>query len=240
MLSQRKEMIERHIKTHTERSNDDYSAVAVLESFLRSKGRINTSFSRGDKWPNTDGTFEFVSKPDISRRPKQNFFVQIKGTHVYDEKDGIVKYSLKSLAFPAFICLDVTLDPGILFVILNPDQRGKERIFWKYMSVNFLNSINFENESTTISFTPEEEIFDTDESIDIFCNKLESIINHHSFVNKLDTTDYSEKDVKKIIFACNEDITESIDRLDILNDTRDKVSRRILTRLGDLCKATLL
>ena len=29
---------------------------------------------------NFDGTFEFVADPSISRRPKQNFFVQIKGT----------------------------------------------------------------------------------------------------------------------------------------------------------------
>lgn len=33
---------------------------------------------------------------------------------------------------------------------------------------------------------------------------------------------------------------ESIDRLDIFNDTRDGVSRRILKRLDDLCTAALL
>ena len=141
MLNQSKEIIKRHIKTHTERSADDQAAVSVLKTFLRSNGKINTSFAEGDKWPNHDGAFEFVPNPDVSRQPKQNFFVQIKGTQRYTEKDGIVKYSLKDLAFPAFICLEVSLDPGILFVVLNPEQRGSERVFWKYMSVDFLNYI---------------------------------------------------------------------------------------------------
>lgn len=43
MLDQTNANIERHIKTHTERSDDDRSAVSVLETFLRSNGRINTS-----------------------------------------------------------------------------------------------------------------------------------------------------------------------------------------------------
>lgn len=76
----------------------------VLRTFLRSNGKINTDFSCDDKWPNTDGTFEFVSKPYASRKPEQNFFVQIKGTHTYTEKDGGIKYLLKSLAFPAILC----------------------------------------------------------------------------------------------------------------------------------------
>lgn len=96
------------------------------------------------KWPNIDGTLEFVENPLITRRPKQNFFVQIKGTHLYTETDNGIKYSLKSLAFPAFIYLDVTLDPGLLFVVLNPDCRGEERVFWKYMSVDFVNTLNYE------------------------------------------------------------------------------------------------
>lgn len=67
MLDQTNANIERHIKTHSVRSDDDRSAVSVLETFLRSNGRINTSFTSDDKWPNHDGTFEFVPDPDISR-----------------------------------------------------------------------------------------------------------------------------------------------------------------------------
>lgn len=35
MLDQTNANIERHIKTHTERSDDDRAAVSVLETFLR-------------------------------------------------------------------------------------------------------------------------------------------------------------------------------------------------------------
>ena len=104
-----------------------------------------------------------IAEPDVSRRPKQNFFVQIKGSHSYREDNGKIKYSLQSLGFPATMAMDVTLDPGILFVVLDPDKRGSERVFWKYMSVDYINSIDFSKESTTVVFEPSEEIYNTDE-----------------------------------------------------------------------------
>lgn len=118
MYSDNEELIQHHIATHSERSAEDRAAVSTLETFLTSGGRINTNFSCDDKWPNHDGTFEFVSNPEISRRPEQNFIVQIKGTHNYRENDEIISYSLNSLAFPAFIASEVTADPGILFIVL--------------------------------------------------------------------------------------------------------------------------
>ena len=72
------EQLKRHIKTHTERSEDDANAVSTLEFFLRSDARINCTFSKRDKWPNIDGTFELVPNPELSRRPKQNIIVQNK------------------------------------------------------------------------------------------------------------------------------------------------------------------
>ena len=240
MLDQTNANIKRHVKTHTECSDDDRAAVPVFETFLRSNGRINTSFASDDKWPNHDNTFEFVPNPDISRRPKQTFYVQIKGTRNYTKREGVIKYTLKDLAFPAFICDRVSLDPGILFVILNPAERGNERVFWKYMSPNFLNSIDFAKGSMTVSFSPEEEILNDDESVLAFCKRLEEIVERHSFVNQLERHSYSFEEAKRIVEACDEEITESIDNLSILNKNRDNISRRILTRLNDLCISALL
>lgn len=240
MIQQARDKVKKHIKTHSEHSVEERAAISLLGTFLNPGGRINTSFAANDTWPNHDGTFEFISNPDVSRRPKQNFFVQIKGTSVYTEKDGIIKYSLKSLAFPAYICDNVSFDPGILFVVLDPDQRGSQRVFWKYMSVDFINSINFDQDSMTIAFSANEEILNTDESVAAFCEKLEMIIDQHSFINQLDSRNYTRRDVEGIIAVCDTEITESIERLDIFNDTRDGVSRRILRRLDDLCSAALL
>lgn len=78
MNSNISELYERHISTHTEHSAEDRAAVSTLEGFLNSGGKINTNFSCNDKWPNHDGTFEFVPNPEISRIPEQNFIVQIK------------------------------------------------------------------------------------------------------------------------------------------------------------------
>ena len=157
------DLIQQHIATHSERSAEDRAAVSTLETFLISGGRINTNFSCDDKWPNHDGTFEFVPNPETSRCPEQNFIVQIKGTHNFRESDGVISYSLNSLAFPAFIASEVTADPGILFVVINPDVRGEKRVFWKYMSPGLVRAIDFKKNSTTIKLTSEDEIKDTDE-----------------------------------------------------------------------------
>lgn len=239
MLDQSKELIEKHVKTHTERSAQDEAAVSILKVFLRSKGRINTLFASGDKWPNIDGTFEYVADPDVSRRPKKTFFVQIKGSHSYSEDNGKIKYTLKSLGFPATMAMDVTLDPGILFVVLNPDERGLERVFWKYMSVDYINSIDFSKGSITVVFDPSEEIHNTDESIIEFCKKLDRIIENHLFVNKLSSTQFNLEEIERIVKACDKSIARSINTIED-GATRDEVSQDILPRLNDLCTSALL
>lgn len=236
-----KEQLQRHIKTHTERSADDRDAIAVLLNRLRSGGRINCSFSDTDKWPNTDGFFELVPDPEATRRPKQNFIVQIKGTnHANVNEDGSITYSLKSLAFPAYIALEVTLDPGILFVVVDAGKRNKSRVFWKYMSPTFLAGINFDNDSSSIKFTRDDEIFDADESVDLFIKKLAQISDNHSFMKQLENREYTLDDIYRIInFRCN-NISEAIDEGNILNKSRDNISKKIFTELNDLCVATLI
>lgn len=240
MQSNNSELYRRHISTHSERSAEDRAAVSALETFLTSDGKINTNFSCDDKWPNHDGTFEFVSEPEISRCPEQNFIVQIKGTHNYKEVDGIISYSLTSLAFPAFIASDVTADPGILFIVLNPDVRGKKRVFWKYLSPSFIQSIDFEKNSTTIKLSSEDEIEDTDESVNMFCHKLQKIIEMHLFLSKLDKDNLRKEDAVKIIETRCEDISLEIDRISNGNKSRDYISRRIVNGLYDLCYAVLV
>ncbi|MBQ8558416.1 MAG: AAA family ATPase [Tyzzerella sp.] len=240
MQSNSSELYRRHIATHTERSAEDRAAVSTLETLLISNGKINTNFSCDDKWPNHDGTFEFVSNPEISRIPEQNFIVQIKGTHNYTEADGIISYSLKSLAFPAFIASEVTADPGILFIVLNPDVRGEKRVFGKYLSPSVIESIDFNKNSTTIKLGPEDEIEDTDESVNKFCNKLQRIIDFHLFLRKLNRDNLRKEDAIKIVQIRCEDISLEIDRIKDENKTRDNISRRIVNGLYDLCYAVLV
>ncbi len=135
----------------------------------------------------------------MSRYPEQNFIVQIKGTHNYGEKDGVITYCLQSLSFPAFITNDVTADLGILFVILDPDVRNNQRIYWKHRSKVFLNEIDFSKDSKTIYFYPEDEIKNTDESMDVLCEKLNQIIDAHVFLNKLDPGDVEKEEALRIM-----------------------------------------
>lgn len=235
-----KELIQRHIATHTIHSAEDRSAVSYLESVLNPGGRINTAFSCDDKWPNHDGTLEYVSNPDISRRPEHNFLVQIKGTHNYQEQNGTISYCLQSLAFPAFIAQEITADPGILFVVLNPDSRNDKRIFWKCLSPLVLSDIDFSKDSKIIKFYHEEEIKDTDESIDYFCARLNFILDNHLFLHKLNSDKLEKEEALRIVnYQCKE-ISDCINIVWEDSECRDEVSRRIVRDLYDLCYATLI
>ena len=235
------EQIERHIKTHSQRSAEDSSAVHTIEYVLKSNGRINTDFSSNDKWPNVDGRFELVPHPDICKQPTQNFFVQIKGTTVYREtENGEIKYQLQSLAFPAYIAKEITLDPGLIILVLNPCGRHDERIFWKYVSPEFLASIDFAKNSFTITFTKEDEIFNTDESVGEFVKKLAEISETHSFLKQLETRQYTVEDVLKVAVAHSENICDAITAGSVLNQTRDSISRKILGELNRLCESVLI
>ena len=83
MLEQRREIVEKHIKTHSARSVEDCDAVTVLNSFLRSDGKINKNFSCNDKWPNIDGTFEFVSNPSVSLQVTRQYVPKVLETKAY-------------------------------------------------------------------------------------------------------------------------------------------------------------
>lgn len=237
----KQEELERHIKTHSERSAEDRAAVSVLETFLISDGKINTEFSKNDKWPNIDGHFELVPNPTESRRPKQNFIVQIKGSSNYSiDENGNIKYRLQSLAFPAFIATEVTSDPGILFIVLNPESRIEKRVFWKYISPKFYTEIDFNKDSLNVVLTSQDEIKYSEESVDEFVKKLVLISEKHSFMKQLEIRDFDCKDIKRVIEARSNDICREIKMGIVLNDTRDNISQRILTQLRDLCEGTLM
>ncbi len=237
-----KEQIQKHIKTHTVRSNDDRSAVATLNAFLRSDGKIAyNNFACNDTYPNIDGSFELIPDPETSRIPKQNFIVQIKGTTMERiNTEGVFKYQLPSLAFPAYIADSVTSDPGILFVVLNGAKRGCERVFWKYMSPKFIASIDFSKNSTAIDFTADDEIMNTDESVNEFVKKLNDIADTHSYMSQMEAKEYDEYDIKRLISDRCEKISEAIETGNLLNQSRDRISKKIFTELSDLCNGTIL
>lgn len=239
MFKNTKLQIDNHLKTHSVRSAEDNAAVTTIKNIFKNDGKIKDTFSVNDTWPNHDGTIELV--PNLnSRRPYQSFYAQIKGTSIIESSnDGKLKYRLQDLAFLAY-AYSVTLDPCILFVVFNPTRRGCERVFWKYMSTDILNSVDFNNTTCSIEFNEEDEIFNNDESVDAFVGKLVKISEIHSFASRLSKIEYKKSDVLDIIINCGKMIEESIDRLDFYNETRDNISRRMLNYLDGLCTATLL
>ena len=238
MTQEYKMHIKNHIKTHTERSDEDIKAVSSVTYYLTNLcNKIKPNFTANDKWPNHDGTFEFVPNPDCSRQPEQIFSVQIKGTlENYEEKNGNIEYRLSQLAFPAFIACEVTADPGILFVVLR--DQDPVRIFWKYLSPSVIKNIDFEKNSTVIIFYPQEEILNTKESLDNFCDELTKIVKTHSFLNRLDIDELSKEEAIKIIKKRCTEVSEVIENKTALS--RDVVSDKIITWFQDICYSALV
>jgi len=235
------DVLTNHIKNWSLHSEEDRCAVATLKDWLAPGGKIADSFNADDKVPNTDGDFELIPDPELDRRPVQKFIVQIKGTNVPNiTKDRIVKYNLKDLAFPAYIAKEVTLDPGILFVVLYPNSRSRKRVFWKYISSLFIKSIDFSRRAQTIDLLPQDELFNTDESIDAFVKKLAIISDRHSFMKQLETREYTIKDVLTVIEKRCKKISQEIAEGNEQLETRDQISERMITYLKDVCEGTLL
>jgi len=108
------------------------------------------------------------------------------------------------------------------------------------MSKVFLNEIDFSKDSKTIYFYPEDEIKNTDESMDQFCEKLNQIIDGHIFLNKLNPDDVEKEEALKIMeYQCDE-VSKCVDILNGNPSSRDEVSRRIVRDLYDLCYAALI
>ena len=106
--------------------------------------------------------------------------------------------------------------------------------------VSVIEAIDFQKSSTTIKLTSEDEIEDTDESINKFCNKLQRISDFHLFLRKLNRENLKKEDAIKIVQIRCEDISLEIDRIKNENKTRDNISRRIVNGLYDLCYAVLV
>ena len=66
MYTQNTNNIERHVKTHSQRSDEDRSAVTILETFLRANGKISTNFSKEDMI--SSGKSESLLRNDMACR----------------------------------------------------------------------------------------------------------------------------------------------------------------------------
>lgn len=82
-------------------------------------------------------------------------------------------------------------------------------------------TINFEQSSVTIKLYTEDEIKDTDESIDLFCNKLDQVIDTHLFLRKLDNNYLTKEDALKIVHCRCEEISMEIESVSEHHDLRD-------------------
>jgi len=96
--------------------------------------------------------------------------------------------------------------------------------------------------SAMISFTKDEELLNTDESIDVFVRKLVDITKSHCFTKKLSMTEFSERDIFRVIGRHNELLCNELNHfLESGDSAREDVSVELLAigSLLDVCRATL-
>lgn len=137
---------------------------AILKQLLESQKNIYCHFNELDKIPNFDGSFDVLDVHQQKSIPLGKFEVQVKTlNHDYTnsnkrENCSKYKYSCDTKIFNA-VKKAITLNPCMLFMV----DVTKKRVFYKYVSLEFVLSLRLENEeSKMIYFDDVDEITDVD------------------------------------------------------------------------------
>ena len=192
-----------NIGRHTESVFIESNGNIILKRKLTSNKRISCFFSENDKTPNTDGFFELIDKQGV---PVKRFNVQIKTTN--DLKNG--KYSLDTKILN-YVFSKISIDPTFLFVV----DLNSENILYRYISIDFLLSIDFDKKKNiTLDFS-KDKIFD----INTFEKEVIKIKEDHD---------------KLVLNKGPEDISNIQEAIQYLNDTLSAIPKVIDTLLPNL------
>jgi len=192
-----------NIGRHTEGVFIESNGNIILKRKLTSNKRISCFFSENDKTPNTDGFFELIDEKGV---PQKRFNVQIKTTN--ELKNG--KYSLDTKILN-YVFSKISIDPTFLFVV----DLKSENILYRYISIDFLLSIDFDKKKNiTLDFN-NDEIFD----INVFEREVTKIKEDHD---------------RLVLNKGTEDISNIQEAIQYLNDTLSAIPKVIDTLLPNL------
>lgn len=146
---------------YDENSFYDSNGVAYLTRFLQQEHGIKGIIQSDDKIPNLDGTIQLLEWISEKRAiPKQIFHVQVKTMNSGYENANRVhhrsqyKYPVDTKVFNV-VKENITFDPVLLFLV---DEK-KEKVFWRYVSVDFVMSLDLnDEEKKTIYFSDSDLI----------------------------------------------------------------------------------
>jgi hypothetical protein len=192
-----------NIGRHTDNIFVESDGNLILKKKLTSNRRISCFFSENDKTPNTDGFFELIDEQGV---PIKRFNVQIKTTK--DLKNG--KYSLDTKILN-YVFSKISVDPTFLFVV----DLYNENILYRYISMDFLLSIDFDKKKNiTLDFS-NDNVFDY--------NRFEKEVIR-----------IKEEHDRLIISKGTEDISNIQEGIQYLNDTLSAIPEVIDTLLPNL------
>lgn len=153
-----------NIGGYDEHSFNESDGISKLMIFLHQKKNIKANLLSGDKIPNLDGNIQLLEKSESKSIPKRIFHVQVKTlNHDYSNMNtkGVksqYKYSEDTKVFNV-VKENITSDPVLLFLV----DVIKNKIFYKYISFEYVISLDFMDENyITIYFNDDDEIKDID------------------------------------------------------------------------------
>jgi hypothetical protein len=192
-----------NIGRHTENVFIESNGNIILRRKLTSNKKISCFFSENDKTPNTDGFFELIDEQGV---PIKRFNVQIKTTN--DLKNG--KYSLDTKILN-YVFGKISVDPTFLFVI----DLNSENILYRYLSIEYLLSIDFDKKKNITLDFGNDKIFD----INTFEKEIYKIKEEHD---------------RLVLNKGSEDISEIQEAIQYLNDTLSAIPKVIDTLIPNL------
>lgn len=183
------------------------NGIRILEGALEKTGRIKCYFKSNDKTPLFDGFFNFLNK---NKMILKKFDVQIKTlTSIIPLKKGPnkgkYKYRFDTDVLDA-VRMKITENPTFYFVI----NQGTEEVFFKYLSAEFLVSLNYINlnkKYVTYYFNNEEKLVDLND----FLMFLDNITK----TSKKDIIFKSQKEIEIIQRSMNK-FYKKLDKIDFI------------------------
>lgn len=133
-------------------SNNDFKeskSITIIRRIMETNGNIKVRTNEADKIPNLDGKIMILDKNSMERITIE---VQIKTLPSSYSETNPYKYSCDTKVFNV-VKYNVTFNPVVLLLV----DETSEKIYWKYISKDYANSLNIKNQNNkTITFTDKD------------------------------------------------------------------------------------
>lgn len=151
----------------TENDFKESKSVTIIREQMEKNNKIKVRTNEADKIPNLDGKIMILDDNSMERITVE---VQIKTLPSDYYQNNPYKYLCDTKAFNV-VKYNVTFNPVIILLV----DENSEKIYWKYLSKEYVNSLNIENQKSKTIYFSEKDIFIEEEFLEFIIGEFRRI-----------------------------------------------------------------